>query len=258
MGGENLLASLDKDAATPGDLKEMFNVCLGTENRTADHPPPRWPANSEAEQQAFTEYDRELAKLAETLYRVCAVALGLDEAFFAQKNTQHRNVIRAINYPAQKPPAVPKPGQVRASMHTDYGSLTILRLGGAFPGGLQVMGATGTWIDVSTTAEEDAFVINLGDLMARWTNDRWLSTPHQVINPPSEVAASARRLSIAYFCNINMDTMVECIPTCAGEHGAKYGPIAAGEWLMTKHNQTKSGQLCYKKVQTPQKAKAKA
>jgi len=46
----------------------------------------------------------------------------------------------------------------------------------------QVMGTTGEWIDVSTTAEEDAFVINLGDLMARWTNDRWMSTPHQVIN----------------------------------------------------------------------------
>jgi isopenicillin N synthase-like dioxygenase len=101
---------------------------------------------------------------------------------FVPKNTQHRNVVRAIHYPAQKPPAVPKPGQVRASAHTDYGSLTILRLGGEFPGGLQVMGATGEWIDVSTTAEEDAFVINLGDLMARWTNDRWMSTPHQVIN----------------------------------------------------------------------------
>jgi isopenicillin N synthase-like dioxygenase len=59
---------------------------------------------------------------------------------FVPKNTQHRNVVRAIHYPAQKPPAVPKPGQVRASAHTDYGSLTILRLGGEFPGGLQVMG----------------------------------------------------------------------------------------------------------------------
>ena len=182
MGGENLLASLVKAAETPGDLKEMWNVCFGSDTPAADHPPPRWPAESEREQIAYRAYDRALAGLADTLYRVCALALGLEEDWFVDKNTQHRNVVRAIHYPAQKPPAVPKPGQVRASVHTDYGSLTILRLGGEFPGGLQVMGATGEWIDVSTTSEEDAFVINLGDLMARWTNDRWMSTPHQVIN----------------------------------------------------------------------------
>ena len=92
------------------------------------------------------------------------------------------------------------------------------------------MGLGGSWIDVDT-AGEDAFVINLGDLMARWTNDRWLSTPHRVINPPAEKAANARRQSIAYFCNVNMETCVECIPTCTGETGAKYGPITAGTRL---------------------------
>lgn len=80
-------------------------------------------------------------------------------------------------------PVAPR-AQVRASTHTDYGSLTILRLGGSFPRGLQAMGAHGEWIDVSVAPGEDAFVINLGDLMARWTNDRWLSTPHRVVNPP--------------------------------------------------------------------------
>ncbi len=90
-------------------------------------------------------------------------------------------------------------------------------------------------------------MINLGDMMARWTNDRWLSTPHQVVNPPQETAATARRQSIAYFCNVNMDARVECIPTCrdAAEGGAKYEPIAAGEWLMRKHAQTVAGKLCY-------------
>ena len=83
----------------------------------------------------------------------------------------------------------------------------------------QVMGANGAWVDVTSTDEENAFVINLGDLMARWTNDRWLSTPHRVINPPNEVAAMARRQSIAYFCNVNMETVVECIPTCTGDGG---------------------------------------
>ena len=87
-------------------------------------------------------------------------------------------------------------------------------------------------------------MINLGDMMARWTNDRWLSTPHQVVNPPQETAATARRQSIAYFCNVNMDARVECIPTCrdAAEGGAKYEPIAAGELLMRKHAQTGRGQ----------------
>jgi len=256
VGGENLLGSLDKDAtnARPGDLKEMFNVCLGSANAMPDMPAPRWPklSNStvlEELQQSYKTYYYELASLAETLYRVCALALGLEESWFTDKNSSHRNVIRAIHYPAQKPPLVPKPGQVRASMHTDYGALTILRLGGQHPGGLQVMGANGAWIDVSTQPEEDCFVINLGDLMARWTNDRWLSTPHQVINPMDETAACARRLSIAYFCNINMDASVECVPTCAIQTPAKYEPIKAGDWLMRKHMQTVAGKLCYEKDQ---------
>ena len=254
LGGENLLGSLDKDAtkAVPGDLKEMFNICLGSDTPADDMPAPRWPALSDTQQlgemeRAYTAYYKALASLTATLYWLCALALGLPEGWFVDKSHQHRNVIRAINYPAQKPPLVPKPGQVRASMHTDYGSLTILRLGGAYPGGLQVMGANGAWIDVTATPEENCFVINLGDLMARWTNDRWLSTPHQVINPRDEQGAVARRLSIAYFCNINMDASVQCIPTCEGDEGAKYEPIAAGEWLMRKHMQTVAGQLCYEK-----------
>ena len=101
---------------------------------------------------------------------------------------------------------------------------------------------------VSATDEEDAFVINLGDLMARWTNDRWMSTPHRVINPPEEDLAKARRQSVAFFCNINMDAEVECIPTCAGEGGAKYGTITAGEHLMKKHSATVAGKLCYEKA----------
>ena len=67
-----------------------------------------------------------------------------------------------------------------------------------------------------------------------------------MVNPPEELAATARRLSIAYFCNINMDATVECIPTCASD-GAKYEPIMAGDWLMRKHMRTVAGQLCYQK-----------
>ena len=91
----------------------------------------------------------------------------------------------------------------------------------------------------------DGFVINLGDLMARWTNDRWLSTPHRVVNPADGEAARARRQSLAYFVNVNMDADIECIPTCHGEDGSKYPTIKAGEHLLTKHQQTVAGKLCY-------------
>ena len=79
------LASLDKAAETPGDLKEMWNVCFGSDTPAADHPPPRWPAESEREQLAYRAYDRALAGLADTLYRVCALALGLEEDWFVPK-----------------------------------------------------------------------------------------------------------------------------------------------------------------------------
>ena len=241
---ENLLGSLDKGVKTAGDLKEMFNVCIGSRTPAADHPKVRWPADSDKLQGAYERYHRELEKLSSRLYACCALALGVEEAWFEDKIQQNRNVIRAIHYPRQT--TAPVPGQVRASMHTDYGALTILRLGGAYPGGLQVMGATGSWIDVTTTPDEDAYVINLGDLMARWTNDRWLSTPHRVVNPPAgHPAALEPRYSIAYFVNLDMDAEVECIPTCAGEGGAKYSKILAGEWLMRKHKQTIRGKLCY-------------
>eukprot|EP00966_Prymnesium_polylepis_P325643 7381616-Prymnesium_polylepis.1 len=141
LGGENLQASLDKGAKNPGDVKEMFNICLGGKEADPGLPTPQWPPTSDVMQSAWKDYYRELSSLAATLYRVSALALGLPEGWFESKITRHRDVIRAINYPEQETP--PLPGQVRASVHTDYGSLTILRLGGEYAGGLQVMGSAG-------------------------------------------------------------------------------------------------------------------
>lgn len=123
--------------------------------------------------------------------------------------------------------------QIRASAHTDYGSLTILAVDDA-PGGLQVRDLQGEWHSVKAPA--NSYVVNLGDLMQHWTNDQWRSTMHRVINPPSG-CANNRRQSIAFFHNINADTSVECIPTCQSpENPAKYPPVLAGEYLMKKHS----------------------
>jgi isopenicillin N synthase-like dioxygenase len=140
------------------------------------------------------------------------------------------SLLLSRNYPHQDQ----EPGleQIRASAHTDYGSLTILAVDDA-PGGLQVRDLQGEWHSVKAPA--GSYVVNLGDLMQHWTNDQWRSTMHRVVNPPSG-CASNRRQSIAFFHNINADTTVECIPTCQSpESPAKYPPVLAGEYLMTKH-----------------------
>jgi isopenicillin N synthase-like dioxygenase len=92
--------------------------------------------------------------------------------------------MRVINYPA--PEGEVEPGQLRAGAHTDYGCMTILRTEDA-PGGLQVQTRAGEWLDV--LAVSGSFVVNLGDMMARWTNDRWAATLHRVTVPPRDLAS---------------------------------------------------------------------
>jgi len=98
---------------------------------------------------------------------------------FKQFTDKHMSALRSLNYPEQ---AVPKPGQLRASAHTDYGSVTILRQDDV--GGLQVMLQNGEWFDVATPPT--LLLVNLGDLLQRWTNDRFISTIHRVGQPPCE------------------------------------------------------------------------
>ncbi len=79
-----------------------------------------------------------------------------------------------------------------------------------------------------------SFVINLGDLMAVWTNDRWVSTMHRVANPPREQATRARR-SLVFFHQPNHDASIACIETCQdADNPPRYEPVKSGEWLMMK------------------------
>ena len=113
-----------------------------------------------------------MERVATTLMRIFGVGLGMDKHYFDDKIDRHITNFSVLHYPEQPKP--PLPGQLRAGAHTDYGSLTILKPDNA-PGGLQVQNNDGAWIDVPTLP--GTFIINLGDLMAEWTNDRWVSTP---------------------------------------------------------------------------------
>jgi isopenicillin N synthase-like dioxygenase len=189
--------------------------------------PNLWPDHPEDLRPVWTEYYRRMIALATTLMRIFAVALDLEETYFDDKVDRSISRLRVRNYPAPETP--PVPGQLRAGAHSDYGSLTILSTEDR-PGGLQVFNSAGEWVDVPII--EGTFVINIGDLMARWTNDAWVSTLHRVVNPPDGAGAESRRQSVVFFHNPNYDAAVACIPTCLAPGAEpKYAPTTSGEHL---------------------------
>lgn len=224
---------------TPPDLREQFfmgplqadleryNAYPGAGRFYAEN---IWPARPREYREVFSALYGEMEALAARLMGLFALALDLPEDYFADKIDHHFSTLTSNNYP--KPPADVSPGQLRAGAHTDFGSLTILAINDA-SGGLQVDVPGRGWCDVSPP--RGTLVVNLGDMMARWTGDRWRSTLHRVVNPPSGIEGDARRQTIAYFLHPNYDARVACLPGCRRPGEApKYPPILAGEHMREK------------------------
>ena len=215
MEAENLSASLGAKAHS--DLKETLNLKLPVESAS-------WPQNPPELILTCEQYFRAMLALSGTILHLFALALNLREDFFDDKVDRPNAVLRLINYP---PVSGAQPGQMGAGEHTDYGTLTILW--SEQSRGLQVRTRSGEWLDVEASPE--SFVINIGDLMANWTNDRWISTLHRVTPRVNQ----GRRQSIAFFHNPNPDALIECLPGCCDEaHPPKYAPVLAGEHLRMK------------------------
>jgi len=234
-GGEALSAAMD--APAPADLKEFFHVgpvdvgadAYYTSAEGRQHFTPNiWPAAPAGFERAATAYYRAMSGLIRELMRLAALALSVEETFFDDKIDRSIGTMRLNYYPAQQ--SAPAPGQLRAGAHTDYGGFTILS-GEDVPGGLQVRARDGRWVDVATTPMR--FVVNIGDLLMRWTNDRWLSNLHRVVNPP---AGDGRpRLSIAFFNHPNYDVTIECL---APPGAAKHPPVRSGDYRDLKYAKT--------------------
>jgi len=236
LGAENL--SYSRGDASTTDLKEFFAIGPVDvpddeyHRRPEAYPsfaPNLWPERPADLRAVWTEYYRTMEALAGRLMAIFARALDLPEDYFRRFIERHISGIRANHYPEQVEP--PAPGQIRAGAHTDYGAVTIL-LPENVPG-LQVLNRAGVWTDV--VAPPGTFVCNIGDLMQHWTNDRWISTMHRVVNPPREAAAGNRRLSIPFFFQPNYDAVIECLPTCCGpDHPPRYEPVTSGRHRLTK------------------------
>jgi isopenicillin N synthase-like dioxygenase len=227
---------------TPPDLKESFNGgplsapegLIDKDALAFCYAPTIWPAEPAGFRMAWEAYYREMEGLAARIMRVFAVALDLEEGFFDRFIGRPISALRALNYP--QPSTPPLPGQLRAGAHSDYGSLTIL-LPEAASGGLEIFTPEKTWRAVPPVP--GAFVINIGDLMALWTNDRWVSTLHRVVNPAPDARGSTRRQSLAFFHQPDWDAEIACLPSClkAGE-SPKYQPVRSGPYLMGKFKAT--------------------
>jgi isopenicillin N synthase-like dioxygenase len=237
-GAEMLAYSLDE--ATPPDIKESFSI--GPFDHAYDEyhfgeagyryfAPNMWPERPHGMRSVWEAYYSEMNRLAGDLMRLFALALGMPEHWFDDKIDRHITNFSVIHYPAQSD--APEENQLRGGAHTDYGSLTIVHTD-TMVGGLEVQGRDGAWNRVPVTPE--TFVINLGDLMAEWTNDRWVSTMHRVANPTREEARNSKT-SLLFFHQPNYDAVVECIPTCTGaDNPPRYGRTTSGEHVTMKIN----------------------
>lgn len=222
---------------TPPDLCESFNVSgfddpevrsrAMVEGYEAIFRENSWPERPAGLRSAFEAYQRELAGLCQSMLPVFATALDLPTDWFDDKVADDTSLLLANWYPPLTGPVAP--GQLRRGAHTDYGAFTVIAVE-QIPG-LQIS-VDGSWYDVPLVP--GAFVVNLGDLLARWTNDRWVSTLHRVVVPDGD-DAGVDRVSVPYFFQPSFGAVIETIVTTVDEaHPLHYEPVVAGEWITAK------------------------
>lgn len=232
--GYGAIATEQLDPSRPSDLKETFDMGF---HMAADHPEvlagkplrgpnrhpdlPGWAALME-------QHYADMQALAQTLLRAIALALGIERDFFDARFAEPISVFRMIHYPPRHTASSAE--QQGAGAHTDYGCVTLLYQDDA--GGLQVRNVHGEWIDAPPIP--GSFVVNIGDMMARWSNDRYTSTQHRVISP-----LGVHRYSMPFFAEPHPDTEISCLPNCSSaDNPPKYPPVSSAEYLLSRFADT--------------------
>lgn len=179
----------------------------------------RWPENLPGFRESLVAYSEAMEKLGKQLLPVIARALDLSPHFFNQAFTKPLVNMQINHYPHQPDFDGQQYG---LAPHTDRGFITLLCQ--ARVPGLEILTVDGRWVTAPVLPGH--FLVNTGDLLRHWTNDVFLSTPHRVIN-----LSGAERLSIPFFYKPDLNTVVECIPTCRNdERPAKYPPVTVLEF----------------------------
>ena len=224
-----------KGVITPPDLKESFNggplklpnYKISKEAQEFCYLPTIWPEVPNFKLY-WEDYYSEMENLSKRIMSVFAIALDLPSNFFEKFINYPISALRALNYPPIEKELLPN--QQRAGAHTDYGSLTLLRPFDKIDG-LQIKDMNNKWIEVPNI--KNSFIINIGDLMALWTNDRWTSTLHRVIPKNNKTS----RKTLVFFHQPNWDAKIKCLSSCV-DTGEKYSEVISGPYLLEKFNST--------------------
>lgn len=221
------------DETKPGDLKEAFNMgrevaagALNNDQRALVV--NQWPAGHDDFKTTILEFFEVCGEAAERIFRAFAIALQMPETYIADRHESRGYTLRLLHYPPMD--ILPKPGQIRAGAHSDYGTLTLLFQDDV--GGLEVQLGDGEWI--AAPSIPDAILINTGDLTQRWSNDVFRSTRHRVGLPQPE-KSGRDRYSIAFFCQPDADADIVCLPSCQSkDNPPRYAPIKSGDYLLSR------------------------
>lgn len=183
--------------------------------------PNQWPDEPVALRERMNAYHAGMRSLADQIQRAFAIGIGFPEDYFLRFYRKPLDQLRLLHYPP--PPADLDEGVHGARPHTDTGAFTILLQDGN--GGLEVETASGEW--VAATPLAGAFVINVGDMLANWTNGRFISIRHRVVN-----RSGKERYSIPFFLNPDLDAVVEPLPEFTGPDAPpQYEPVHVGRFL---------------------------
>ncbi|HDZ06175.1 hypothetical protein LCGC14_0128560 [marine sediment metagenome] len=230
IGGQRGYTSFGKEHAKgrkEGDLKEFWHFGQYVEDN--DELEKEYPDNVMVKElPQFNKVGEEtykmLEKTARYVLRALALHLNLDEFYFDDFIKNGNSILRPIHYP----PITSEPkNAVRAAAHGDINLITLLM--GAHGKGLQVQNHEGEWVDA--IAKPDQLMINVGDMLSRLTNNKLLSTIHQVVNPPKELWGTSR-YSVPFFMHPVSEMPLNCLENCIDEtHPKLYTDITAGEFL---------------------------
>jgi isopenicillin N synthase-like dioxygenase len=224
IGGQ-ILDSQDANApAAPPDLKESFYCGREPEAELCATAPSQnpWPTTLPGFREQMLAYRKAVAQLGDRLLGLLALSLDLPPDWFEDAYRGALGTVRLIKYPPQ--PATASYNQIGAGAHTDWGGITLLAQDAAC--GLEVRNADGEWIEARPIV--DTFIINLGDLTARWTNGLYNSTMHRVKNNRNP----RDRYSVPFFYSPRADAVIEPISTCVGaDHPRRFETCTASDHM---------------------------